>query len=1058
MALERMMVGDLAVRLAARGGAMSDERGGGAGWERRTDVLCESGEEGAGEGGDGTDSGEGKEGEKRKCGLINAPDDGVGESTHATADAGGGAYGMESTATPPRAASCDVSGAEVGSEGMQQATQQPLARSAIPKSVTTPSSASHFALGAPLSWAVLPDSVSSFLHSPTPLHHSGSDAAILLASDPASHAVAPLRAAVSPYGLSLPAIQDTAEGEVAAAQARQDAEVRGSRRPAAISHQLLKHPEEVEEGECDGSVLWSTRSERLFPPAWARSPLRTGGTRHEEHGEVARAKARRARGEGGSQAETGMLKMHTVNVAILAREANARQERLAEALRGVRVRQTKPSGAGVAEKAEEGTCKMEAAGGRQKHRHRRGGSVDLDARTPLKERTSRNQRIQGGKCNFVEDEFMGIVEEFLNRPKAKTARVAHANAVQGRQTRAAVSLICSPSSAALSHVIPLSSSPAISLISLADPRRPRLCLSPALPVVALASPSPVLPVVALASPSPVLPIVALALPSPALPVVALASPSPAILLISRSPPRRLRFPRCHNALASARRPRLPTYPPPSPPHTTRLPPHILFCLSYALLLFLPSISPSLPVPLSISLSSNLSLTLSSTLLPPEGKGLNERHRGDRTEGYADVLFPHALPLIALTSPKLLPPVSVFPNHPFSHQPCFPLCPDSFHPLPCSPPSPSLLLPTLCPAPPHPLPCSPPPSALLPPIPFPAPPHPLPCFPSSHSLLLPTPCLASPHPLPCFPPSPSLLPPIPFPASPHPLPCFLPSPSLLPPIPFPASPHPLPCFPPSPSLLHPTLCPAPPHPLPSFPPSPSLLLPIPFPASPIPFPASLLPPIPFPALPHPLPCLRVTRFLVPFPCVSPPSVLVLSPSHTLPPADLTACPPYRLPTLPPSLLIRTQRQLQQREQKEEEKRGGREGGADARPPRAPKQAAEGATPAPPFQAARGPLRSPRQVTGKGGGAVHVPPVCRGWRQGMAEAGSGPQEGGAAGGIGAWGGYRTGGDGPGRAATGRYGRRGGRSGRRRVVRAARDAAKSGDGLCGVAWEGGKMASTG
>ncbi|CAI5998130.1 unnamed protein product [Closterium sp. NIES-64] len=915
MALERMVVGDLAVRLAARGGAVSDERGGGAGWERRTDELCESGEEGAGEGGDGTESGEGKEGEKRKCGLINAPDDGVVESTHATADAGGGAYGMESTATPPRAASCDVSGAEVGSEGMQQATQQPLARSAIPKSVTTPSSASHFALGAPLSWAVLPDSVSSFLHSPTPLHHSGSDAAILLASDPASHAVAPLSAAVSPYGLSLPAIQDTAEGEVAAAQARQDAEVRGSRCPAAISHQLLKHPEEVEEGECDGSGLWSTRSERLFPPAWARSPLRTGGTRHEEHGEVARAKARRARGEGGSQAETGMLKMHTVNVAILAREANARQERLAEALRGVRVRQTKPSGAGAAEKAEKGTCKMEAAGGRQKHRHRRGGSVDLDARTPLKERTSRNQTIQGGKCNFVEDEFMGIVEDFLNRPKAKTVhpkgRVAHANAVQGRQTRAAVSLICSPSSAALSHVIPLSSSPAISLISLADPRRPRLCLSPALLVVALASPSPVLPVVALASPSPVLPVVALALPSPALPVVALASPSPALLLISRSPPPRLRFPRRHNALASARRPRLPTYPPPSPPHTTRLPPHILFRLSYALLLFLPSISPSLPLPLSISLSSNLSLTLSSTLLPPEGKGLNERHRGDRTEGYADVLFPRALPLIALTSPKLLPPVSVFPNHPFSHQPCVPLCPDSFHPLPCSPPSPSLLPPTLCPAPPipfpaspHPLPCSPPSPSLLPPTLFPAPPHPLPCSPTL--------CPASPHPIPCFSPPPALLLPIPFPASPHPLPCFPPSPSLLPPIPFPASPHPLPCFPPSPSLLLPIRFPASPYPLPCFPLPSALLPPIPFPASPHPLPyfspsPSLLPPIPFPASPHPVPCFPPSpsvSLCYPFPC---PFSLCLptlcSYSFTL--AHLTACRPYRLPTLPPSLLIRAQ---------------------------------------------------------------------------------------------------------------------------------------------------------
>ncbi|CAI7873106.1 unnamed protein product [Closterium sp. NIES-54] len=46
-----------------------------------------------------------------------------------------------------------------------------------------------------------------------------------------------------------------------------------------------------------------------------------------------------------------------------------------------------------------------------------------------------------------------------------------------------------PLVAALSHVIPLSSSPALSLITLADPR---LCLSPALPVLALASPSPAL--------------------------------------------------------------------------------------------------------------------------------------------------------------------------------------------------------------------------------------------------------------------------------------------------------------------------------------------------------------------------------------------------------------------------------------------------------------------------------------------------------------------------------------------------------------------------------------
>ncbi|CAI5953564.1 unnamed protein product [Closterium sp. NIES-64] len=283
---------------------------------------------------------------------------------------------------------------------------------------------------------------------------------------------------------------------------------------------------------------------------------------------------------------------------------------------------------------------------------------------------------------------------------------------------------------------------------------------------------------------------------------------------------------------------------------------------------------------------------------------NWMERGDRTEGYADVLFPHALPFIALTSPKLLPPVSVFPNHPFSHQPCFPLCPDSFHPLPCSPPSPSLLPPTLCPTPPipfpaspHPLPCSPPSPSLLPPTLCPAPPHPLPCSPPPSALLPLVPFPASPHPLPCFSPSPSLLPPIPFPASPHPLPCFPPSPSLLPPIPFPASPHPLPCFPPSPSLLPPTLCPAPPHPLPCFP------HPVPcFSPSP-----SLLPPIPFPASPHPVPCFPPSPSLspcYPFPCPFSPCLPTLcSYSFTL--AHLTAYRPYRLPTLPPSLLIRAQ---------------------------------------------------------------------------------------------------------------------------------------------------------
>ncbi|CAI5964545.1 unnamed protein product [Closterium sp. NIES-65] len=145
----------------------------------------------------------------------------------------------------------------------------------------------------------------------------------------------------------------------------------------------------------------------------------------------------------------------------------------------------------------------------------------------------------------------------------------------------------------------------------------------------------------------------------------------------------------------------------------------------------------------------------------------------------------------------------------------------------------------------------------------------------------------------------------------------------------------------------------------------------------------------------------------------------------------------IPTFP------EKRQLQQREQKEEEKRGGREGGGPTHGLPGRQSRRQRGRRLPPPSRSR-PPKEPRRVTGKGGGAVHVPPVCRGWRQGMAEAGSGPQEGGAAGGIGAWGGYRTGGDGPGRAATGRYGRRGGRSGRRRVVRAARDAAKSGDGL--------------
>ncbi|CAI5973214.1 unnamed protein product [Closterium sp. NIES-64] len=225
--------------------------------------------------------------------------------------------------------------------------------------------------------------------------------------------------------------------------------------------------------------------------------------------------------------------------------------------------------------------------------------------------------------------------------------------------------------------------------------------------------------------------------------------------------------------------------------------------------------------------------------------------------------------------------------------------------------------TQFPASPHPLPCFPPSPSLLTPIPFPDSHHPLPFFPSSASLIHPIPCPAFPHPLPCFTPSPFLLPAIPFPAFPRPLPCFPPSPSLLPPIlftaslhplpffplspfqapaiPFPAFPRPLPCFPPSPSLLPPILFPASLHPLPFFPLSPFLLPPIPFPVSPRPLPCfppspSLLPPIPFPASPHPLPLLPPYRL------------------STLPPTHLTAFPPYRLPTLPPSHLTTSSRSL------------------------------------------------------------------------------------------------------------------------------------------------------
>ncbi|CAI7862298.1 unnamed protein product [Closterium sp. NIES-53] len=80
---------------------------------------------------------------------------------------------------------------------------------------------------------------------------------------------------------------------------------------------------------------------------------------------------------------------------------------------------------------------------------------------------------------------------YVSERASRYSRLAFklASHTQVRVTHTAVNRICSPSSAALSHVIPLSSSPALSLVTLANPRRPRLCLLPARPVLALASPS-----------------------------------------------------------------------------------------------------------------------------------------------------------------------------------------------------------------------------------------------------------------------------------------------------------------------------------------------------------------------------------------------------------------------------------------------------------------------------------------------------------------------------------------------------------------------------------------
>ncbi|CAI5475420.1 unnamed protein product [Closterium sp. Yama58-4] len=265
------------------------------------------------------------------------------------------------------------------------------------------------------------------------------------------------------------------------------------------------------------------------------------------------------------------------------------------------------------------------------------------------------------------------------------------------------------------------------------------------------------------------------------------------------------------------------------------------------------------------------------------------------------------------------------------------------PLPCFPPSPSVLPHVPFPNSPHPLPFFPHPLPFYSPTPFPASPCPLPCFPMSLSLIPSSPSLLPPSPSLIFPQVPFPAPHVPFPASPCPFIPFPSSPHPLPlysPIPFPASPCPLPCFPtsltlipPSPSLLppipfphippSPSLLPhvpradspslpfspipfpyIPPCPLPCFPPRPSMLPPIPFPSPPIPFPyippcprpcfpprPSMLPPIPFPFPPIPFPYIPPSPSLpshVPFPA---------SP-HVPVPAS-----PHALPCFPPSPSLR-----------------------------------------------------------------------------------------------------------------------------------------------------------
>ncbi|GJP61478.1 hypothetical protein CLOP_g18633 [Closterium sp. NIES-67] len=319
-----------------------------------------------------------------------------------------------------------VGGAEAGPGGAQQVSQEPFA------SPSTPRSASHFALGAPLSWAVLPDSVSSFLSSPTPLHHTASTAGSL-ASDLLADAAAPLPLAASIATLSHPATSTdvhssspTADPGTPSNRSNQDspagagvkrsARLRGSGRPAAISQRALEEGEEAEEGECDGSGAWSSRSESLYRPVWGRLPRVKAAARHEGGGGE-EAGGRRAHGGDGSEAEVGVLRMQTVNVATLARAAQARQERIAEALVGARG--VGPNGAGSKNRtAEVGMPNVETP--HRRHRQRKARLEEWGERAAREERASRSKTMAGGRGRFVEEEFSDIVEAFLSTPHART--------------------------------------------------------------------------------------------------------------------------------------------------------------------------------------------------------------------------------------------------------------------------------------------------------------------------------------------------------------------------------------------------------------------------------------------------------------------------------------------------------------------------------------------------------------------------------------------------------------------------------------------------------------